>query len=244
MKSQKKDRDGERKEIKFCDGRSMRFSENLKGVNKEGWQRWICSRRPIDSETGAYCSGCAWLPPNASQLKPRIPHSDWCKVVEDDEEVGCRNCVKSASKQLADGRAFHFQMRRFNDSIHSIATRDDTLPAVDVVSQAKHGRSQEFNDRLARIAKDESLARRANRRRNDGSLKTLNYVPLAEATLPPHFRLTRGRLPYLAYDSKETQPGWLRTSNGPFDIRCSGVVPFRSSRKDASLRVRGSSSDR
>jgi hypothetical protein len=67
----------------------MRFQVNLRGLNKEGWQRWVCSRRPIDPETGAYCSGCAWLPPGATQLKPRTPHDEWCRVKDDDEKVGC-----------------------------------------------------------------------------------------------------------------------------------------------------------
>src|SRR4051794_31205835 len=42
MQSQKRTSDGRRQEIKFCQGRAMRFQTAL----KNGAERWVCSRRP------------------------------------------------------------------------------------------------------------------------------------------------------------------------------------------------------
>jgi len=54
----------------------------------------MCSRMPVDEESGQYCPGQAKQFHGKDELVPFIPHGEWCKVVEDEEKVG-RICWRS-----------------------------------------------------------------------------------------------------------------------------------------------------
>jgi hypothetical protein len=82
--SQKKTSEGSRREILFLEGRSYRYGKVL----ASGYERWICSRKPLDPITGKYCKGSAKKLPSDSVLTAYIVHDPWCQEVECDEEVG------------------------------------------------------------------------------------------------------------------------------------------------------------
>jgi hypothetical protein len=170
--SQKRTSDGARKSILFLEGGPHRFEKLL----SNGEERWVCSRKKVDPDTGKYCTGSARKRPGEALLRPHIVHSPCCVAIEGDMD-----------------------RREFVDELHRVASTDDTLPSSLVVDQVKHGRPIEF---LQQLPNDDSLMQKVVRRRNKGTLRQLNDVPFSECVVPQSFCQTISGAPYLLLDHR------------------------------------------
>jgi hypothetical protein len=99
---------------------------------------------------------------------------------------------------------FDEQKRLFKDRAHEIAAADDTIPAPQVIDQARHGLAPEVLDSIAADANDDSLAQMISRRRGGGM--RLDNVLFKECQVPASYRKTRNGQRFLAYDSAVLHP--------------------------------------
>ena len=97
------------------------------------------------------------------------------------------------------------QKRHFKDRAHEIAAADDSIPASQVIDQARHGLAPEVLEAIAARANNDSLARMVSRRLGGGGMR-LDNVSFKECQVPASYRVTRTNRRFLAYDSALIHP--------------------------------------